>query len=262
MSAIILQNEVVHYEVLGRGRPLVFLHDWIGSWRYWIPAMQAASTAYRTYALDLWGFGDTAKNLTGYSIDGQLSLLDEFLYQMGIGKIALVGHGFGAVLALLFSLRNPGVVDRLLAISYPLKETSLHPRLRAAKPGELADWLLERNQASEPARLEALKTDPMAISTALGDLQNLNLSDLPAQTQAACLLVYGGSDPVLPVPSLEMLASMPDHTHGITLDGCGHFPMLDSPGKFNRLLVDFLSLPAGASPRQLQLKEEWKRRVR
>jgi hypothetical protein len=38
--------------------------------------------------------------------------------------------------------------------------------------------------------------------------------------------------------------------------------MLDEPSKFNRLMADFLTLSSGESPRQLQLKEEWKRRVR
>ena len=38
--------------------------------------------------------------------------------------------------------------------------------------------------------------------------------------------------------------------------------MLDEPNKFNRLVADFLSLSSGISPRQLQLKEEWQRRVR
>jgi hypothetical protein len=38
--------------------------------------------------------------------------------------------------------------------------------------------------------------------------------------------------------------------------------MLDQPNKFHRLMNDFLDLAAGASPQQLQLKEEWKRRVR
>jgi hypothetical protein len=50
--------------------------------------------------------------------------------------------------------------------------------------------------------------------------------------------------------------------HAIPFEACGHFPMLDEPARFNRLLMDFLSLPSGTSPRQLQLKEEWKRRVR
>jgi hypothetical protein len=38
--------------------------------------------------------------------------------------------------------------------------------------------------------------------------------------------------------------------------------MLDEAGRFNRLLTDFLTLSPGLSPRQLQLKDEWKRRVR
>jgi pimeloyl-ACP methyl ester carboxylesterase len=262
MSAIILQNEIVHYEVLGRGRPLVFLHDWVGSWRYWIPTMQAASAAHRAYALDLWGFGDSAKERTFYSLEGQLGLLEEFLRELGMGKIALAGHGFGAIIGLLFALRRPGAVDRVLAIGYPHREASLHPRLRSAGPIELADWLLERSPAAEPARIEAAKTDPQAITAALASLQNLSLPDLPAQTRLPCLLVYGASDPALPAPSLDLLASLPENVHGVMLDGCGHFPMLDEPSKFNRLMTDFLSLPNGESPRQLQLKEEWKRRVR
>jgi hypothetical protein len=38
--------------------------------------------------------------------------------------------------------------------------------------------------------------------------------------------------------------------------------MIDESPKFNRLMTDFLALISGESPRQLQLKEEWKRRVR
>ena len=77
MSAILLESQIVHYEVLGRGRPLIFLHGWVGSWRYWIPAMQAASVAYRTYAIDLWGFGDTAKDPAQYTLDRQVMLVEK-----------------------------------------------------------------------------------------------------------------------------------------------------------------------------------------
>ena len=62
MSAIMIEGSIVHYEALGRGRPIVFLHGWVGSWRYWIAAMQVASTSFRAYALDLFGFGDTARD--------------------------------------------------------------------------------------------------------------------------------------------------------------------------------------------------------
>ena len=97
MSAIILDGSMVHYEALGRGRPIIFLHGWVGSWRYWINAMQAASTSFRAYAIDLFGFGDTVRDPNSYSIEKQALLLDRFLNEMGIGKVALVGHDLGGV---------------------------------------------------------------------------------------------------------------------------------------------------------------------
>jgi len=120
MSVVILQDQIVHYEVLGRGKPLIFLHGWVGSWRYWIPTMQAASISFRTYAVDLWGFGDSAKVTNYYTLEQQVNLLDTFLQEMGIGKIALIGHGLGAVVALEFTLRFPDQVDRLMLTGLPV----------------------------------------------------------------------------------------------------------------------------------------------
>ncbi len=262
MSAVILRDEIIHYEVLGRGRPIVFLHDWVGSWRYWIPTMQAASVQFRAYALDLWGFGDTAKNPTYYSIDQQLSLLSEFLAELGIGKIALIGHGLGAVLSLLFATQHPASVDRIMAIGLPRQENALHPRLRSSSPAELAEWLMERTPATETAWQEACKADPKAIALSLVSIQNIDLPELPRRVSAPCLLVEGQNDPAFASGWREDSRELPEHFHSITFEASGHFPMLDEPAKFNRLLNDFLSLASGVSPRQLQLKEEWKRRVR
>jgi len=262
MSAIILRDEIIHYEVLGRGRPIIFLHDWVGSWRYWIPSMQAASISFRTYALDLWGFGDSAKNPSYYSVEQQISLLEEFLEEMGIGKIALVGHGFGAILAMLYAIRHPATVDRILAISLPYAESAINTRLSTDKPAELADWLLGRTPVTEAAWVEAAKADPKAISLSMVSVQNIKLAGLPNQVSTPCLLVHGGSDPAVEALQPEQAASLPEHAHQVLFEASGHYPMLDEPGKFNRLLTDFLSLQSGDSPRQLQLKEEWKRRVR
>jgi len=60
----------------------------------------------------------------------------------------------------------------------------------------------------------------------------------------------------------DRLVTLPDHMHHIVFNQSGHFPMLDQANKFNRLMNDFLSLSSGESPQQLQLKEEWKRRIR
>jgi pimeloyl-ACP methyl ester carboxylesterase len=262
MSAIIIEDKIVHYEVLGRGKPIVFLHGWVGSWRYWIPTMQAASTSYRAYAIDLWGFGDTAKDSSFYSLEQQTELIDRFLNEMGIGKVALVGHGLGAVVALLYAAKHAFVVDRIMVIGLPLSKEDLHERFSSDAPTDLVSWILNQTPTAEAAKSEAPKTDDAAIKASLEDLQFMNLLDISKQLDTASLLVHGANDPAIRVPNLDSNGELPSMVHHITFGESGHFPMLDQPNKFHRLMNDFLDLDPGASPQQLQLKEEWKRRVR
>jgi pimeloyl-ACP methyl ester carboxylesterase len=262
MSIVILQDELVHYEVLGRGRPLIFLHGWVGSWRYWIPTMQAASMGYRAYAVDLWGFGDTAHVPDRYTLDQQCSLIDSFLDKMGIPRAVLIGHALGAAVALQFAYHHSDMVDRLLAVSLPVDGQAVNPRLRTSTPTELADWLLGKQPSMEAARVEAPRADAQAIRATLDDLQEMKLQELIGRLRTPSLYVQGSSDAALAAPRPEDLSYLPESAHQVLFEGSGHFPMLDETTKFNRLLVDFLALSSGESPKQLQLKEEWKRRVR
>jgi pimeloyl-ACP methyl ester carboxylesterase len=260
LSAILLDSSIVHYEVLGRGRPVIFLHGWVGSWRYWISSMQVASTSFRAYALDLWGFGDTAHTIVNYTLENQVSLIDRFLMEMGIGKIALVGHGLGGLIGMAFAARFPQSVDRLMAVSTPLDYAAVHARLRTAPPSELIDWLTNRSPEAIAALVDAPKADIQAIGASMAGLQSNNIFTGFRSTNIPCLLVYGDKDPAITTPDEEF--SLSTMTHQIELEGSGHFPMIDEASKFNRLLTDFLALDSGLSPRELQMKEEWRRRVR
>jgi len=262
MSAILIGSEIVHYEVLGRGRPLIFLHGWVGSWRYWIPVMQATSISYRAYALDLWGFGDTAKKEALYQPEEQVKLIDAFLNQLGIGRIALIGHGLGAMVALMYAAHFPDAVDRVMAISHPIDGSMINNRLRSSQPASLADWLLERNPMTDPVRMDAARADPKALAIALDYLSTTTFPEIWNRSQTACLLIHGQNDPAILSPTVEQMMAMPSQVHAIGFEDSGHFPMLEESSKFNRLMVDFLALTSGESPKQLQLKEEWKRRVR
>ena len=261
MSAVLLDGGIVHYEVIGRGRPIIFLHGWVGSWRYWVPAMQTVSTGFRAYALDMWGFGDTAREPNHYGIDKQVTLLDNFLQELGINKVAIVGHGLGALIGLLFTMRYPTVVDRIMTVELPLEINSINNRLRTSSLPELADWLLSKNTETEPARVDGLKADPRALAISLNSPDLFDLSNRIGNLSTPCLLVHGQNDPAISTPNYDPSHS-PLSMHSIIFEQCEHFPMLDDPSGFNRLLSDFLTLPSGESPRELQMKEEWKRRVR
>ncbi len=262
MSAILLNQAIVHYEALGRGRPIVFLHGWVGSWRYWVSSMQVASTSYRAYALDLFGYGDTTHDPLCYSLEKQAALLTGFLDEMGIGKIAIVGHGLGALVGFYFAAQQPDSVDRIMAVSTPLEVSAINSRLRTASPLELVDWLSGRSPEAAAALSDAAKSDPRAVNGSIGSFAVNGLFHDFRAVHVPCLLVYGQDDPSIHMPLPESTLHFGLHVHQITLEDCGHFPMLDESARFNRLLTDFLALDSGMSPSELQLKEEWKRRVR
>ena len=192
MSVVLLDDAIVHYEVLGKGRPVIFLHSWIGSWQYWISSMQVASTSFRAYALDLWGFGDTAHESPRYAMDQQVALLLSFLDKLGIGKVALVGHGLGALVALNYASAYPDKVDRIMAINCPLKAEMLSERIRTTPSvTDLADWISGNAPNVRAALGDATKADPFAIAATANGTQAGEIFTKVNKQHTPCLLVNG-----------------------------------------------------------------------
>lgn len=259
MSAIIVEDQIVHYEVLGRGPALVLVHGWLGSWRYWVPTMQSLSSRYRTYALDLWGFGDSGKKPERYSLEAQASLLHRFMDQMAIAKAAFVGHGLGGAVAARFAADHPDLVARLMVVSTPVVGAAINARLAGTGAPALLDWLVGRDPAAEHVSLEAGKADWAAVDSSVRALMTADLRDDLGRLQAPCLLVHGERDPAVSPPQDAWFEGLNSTFHRVLLEESKHFPMLEEGAKFNRLLLDFLETGDLTS---LRLKEEWKRRMR
>lgn len=262
MSVVLLDDAIVHYEVLGRGRPVIFLHGWVGSWKYWISSMQVASTSFRAYALDFWGYGDTAQKNERYSLEKQTALLYSFLDEMGIGKVALVGHGWGALIALNFATIAVSKVDRVMVTNCPLEMDKLNPRLFTDSTEGLATWLSADLPDAQSALADAKKTDQDAVQISRKGIIAEELFNNVNRQHTPCLFVSGDQDPLVGQPSIQKLSLLSEFGQHISLEGSGYFPMLDSTATFNRLLIDFLALDSGLSIKDLKLKEEWHRRVR
>jgi pimeloyl-ACP methyl ester carboxylesterase len=284
MSAIIVENGLVHYEAIGRGKPVLFLHGWLGSWRYWMPTMEAISDHYRTYALDLWGFGDSDKSQQRYGVQSYVSLIGEFMDGMGLVQLPIVGHALGAIAAVLFAAQAPDRVDKLMAVSLPLTASAISrkisdgglPRRSAstrAGTGERGNGLLERalgrkqaQQAYPEVAMEADKTDPDAITLSTQSLSNLDLRPELDKITRPLLIVHGERDTLVTPPSADAgpaflsgaVQGADEFIRQIGLKDSMHFPMLDEAARFQRLLRDFLDGDLAS----LELKEEWKRRAR
>ena len=271
MSAIVIDGTVVHYESWGRGPPLILLHGWIGSWRYWMKTMEAMSTHYRAYAIDLWGFGDSAKVKSRYNMVSYVRLLNDFLDQMGIQEGACVGHSLGGAVALILASRRPERVSRLVTVSTPLQPTAMSGRLRSFS-NTLATQLLWHQDDAWPKRLvslaradydeinaEAGKADPEAISESMRSLAAIDLVQELGRVKVPKLAILGRNDPLIEAAQATEIASRLYQSRAIVMEKSRHFPMLEEPVAFHRLLRDFFL--ETQTLQELGVKEMWHRRT-
>ncbi len=261
MSAVVVNAGLVHYESFGRGSPILFLHGWLGSWRYWMPTMESLAVEHRVYALDLWGFGDSDKSEKRFTMDQYVSQVANFIEQLGIGEPVLVGHALGAGVAIEYAARYPHDVQKIVAVSLPLTPDSIDRRLLNFSSSSLLSRVFRwKPIPTKEVEVEAARAAENAIPLSLKSFARLNLMERLLSLPCSILLVYGEKDDVVdPTPIRELNSDLPNIRY-ISLPGSRHFPMLDESNKFNRLLRDFADREATLE--SLELKEEWRRRIR
>lgn len=258
MSIATLGDNLIHYEVLGRGEPVIFLHGWLGSWRYWWPSMQALSSRHRTFAFDLWGFGDSSKSTDKYNFQAYVDMLSQFVDKLGIIQpVTLVGHSLGAAVALRYAQKQPDRVRRIAAVALPVRGGDINDRLTNSDSEAVMSRVVGTNYPE--LELEIRKTDTSAMNGVARELVTYDFADDIRQCPRPLLLVFGDTDPVIRQPNNDV--PEPNHTLAyIALDSCNHFPMLEQTVKFNRLVLEFIH--GDEDLQQIAPKDLWQRRTR
>lgn len=263
MSGVLVRGSLTHYESFGRGRPVVFVHGWLGSWRYWVPVMEHLATDHRCYALDLWGFGDSDKDQETYDLDSYVDLLIGFMDELGIWRLPVIGHTLGGAVAAKLAAQHPSRVARVMAVSLPLSSDSINRKLMAAGPNDLLAKLFWQKQRPYPeVEMGVAKMAKNAAALTIQSVARLNLRAALEEIEVPLLAVYGEKDGVIDPPQADELDGNRSAARSIVLPGTHHFPMLDQPAQFARLLRDFIDVDTPEQLQDLSIKEEWRRRTR
>lgn len=263
MSITTVDNQLIHYEALGRGQPLLFVHGWLGSWRYWWPSMQALSAGQRSFAIDLWGFGDSSKAPDLYTLSAYVDMIDQFVDKMGVVQpITMIGHALGAAVALRYTKKNPDLVAKLVTVALPLQGEFINSRLVNTAPDTFTSKVLGKSNSFTEVDSEIRKTDQQAMNRSAQEMVGINFLQEVADCPRPVLLVHGGQDQVVQTPPnhYDQLQNPGKNHFFVPLEECNHFPMLQEKAKFNRLLLDFIH--ADDSVTELAPKDYWQRRVR
>ncbi|MGD0003683.1 MAG: alpha/beta hydrolase [Anaerolineaceae bacterium] len=265
MSSITTDQGMVHYEVYGRGRPVILLHGWLGSWGLWQETMTFLGQGFRTYALDFWGFGESGKKRSTYQVPDFVTLVDQFMDKLGISCAPLVGHSMGGTVSLAVALNYPERVQRVVIIGSPIVGSSLALPLKMAGYRSVAYLLFTLFPAfrfgmriasplicKDPNFPDMMDRDlsKATLESFLISIASLRRTDLRPRLQhisAPVMGMFGDRDNIVNPNQWKPLQEGVPQARIERFRNAGHFIMLDDPLNFMSKLKDFLSNSPGTN---------------
>ena len=213
---------------------------------------------YRAYALDFWGFGESGKKRDTYSVQDFVSLVDQFLEELGITQAPLVGHSMGGTVSLSVAIQYPKRVQKVVVIGSPIVGSSLsfllkmfglptiayiiHYNLWGLKLGfQILAPLYSRDKHwAKMMNRDLSQTTLESFSTSIASLRHTDLRPYLDQINIPVMGMYGEKDIVVDPHQWEPLMEGVPQSKIERFETAGHFIMLDEPDDFKERLKNFL----------------------
>lgn len=252
-----------HYEVSGKGDPILFIHGFGGSLRLWSAQKEFLEKDFQVITVDLPGHGQSSwvpVTLIDMALD-----IRQILGVLGLTHITLVASSFGGLVALELYRMIPQEVMRMSLVgaipkfargpNYPAGlDIDKIRKLSSQFDGDYASILdiffrslfttQERDSEAFKKVKQIREAAPLpqreALKAFLDILEKADLRDRVASIICPLQFITGAEDYICPQ---EIMQWVSEHTHNARFDvveGCGHLPFLTEVKEYNRLLEDFL----------------------
>jgi pimeloyl-ACP methyl ester carboxylesterase len=272
-ATCLVAGRELHYVRAGEGPPLTFLHGVLGSHKVWADLERDLAHDHLMIAPDLFGHGASDKRTGDYSPGAHAATVRDLLDHLGLSAVTLIGHSLGGGIALEFAYLFPERVTRLVLVATGGLGPDVNILLRAPTlPG--AEWVLPlvasrwaNNQGKTLGRglrllgfrgstdvaqawhgfeslsdADSRRAFLATIRSVVGpEGQRVSALELLPRLTCPILLVWGDRDRMIPVTHGQAAVRRIPNARLEVFEGAGHFPHLDHPERFARLLREFTS---------------------
>ncbi|GAA1709807.1 haloalkane dehalogenase [Kribbella yunnanensis] len=281
-ATVEVRGSWLHYVEVGAGDPVLFLHGNPTSSYLWRNVIdEVARAGWRCIALDLIGMGGSGKPILDYRLVDHLGYVEAFIDALGLSDLTVVGHDWGAVIALDHARRFRSRVRRVAFMEGHLHaidrwsdldegSRELFQRLRTPGVGEqliiqenffveevLPAGILRTLSQEELDAYRAPYRDPAARLPVWRWPQEIPIEGVPADVAA----IVTANQAVLADPELPKLllhatpgavigpaevAWCREHGRALTIVDIGpgtHFLPEDRPAEIAAALSEWLGLP-------------------
>ena len=254
--AVSSDAERIAYQSCGQGETtLLFVHGWSCDGRYWQEQLEAFSDQYHVVAIDLAGHGHSSMNRSDYTMVSFAEDIKAVIEKEDLQQVVLIGHSLGGGVIAEAARLMPQEVIAIIGID------TLH-NVADVQPQEVIDGMIAPFAVDFPKAMDAFVAPmfPEGTDEKLVDWVVQDMSSAPPSvaisafrnyteqyvTGEACEVFKEVNVPVVSI-NARLWPSDPEvnkkHMQSYRLfyiEDTGHFPMLERPAEFNRVLAEVL----------------------
>ena len=238
-------------------RDLILLHGIGASAERWLPVLPGLTEHFRVIVPDIIGFGYSDKPTVEYTMDFFIKFFKDFLENLNINKLNIIGSSFGGHLATEFAIRYTNRIEKLiLAAPAGMMKSSTHHLdqyiMAALYPTyenalrAFTDMAYDPSVVTEDTikdfvnRMRLPNAKYAFMSTLLGIRDSPALPGRLSKILAPTLLVWGDNDRMIPLQYSKGYINEIPHSNLVVMSNCGHTPYVENSIEFNREILKFL----------------------
>lgn len=259
-KSIYYQGHKIYYTIVGKGKPVVFIHGFGETGSVWKNQIDFFSNELEMIIPDLPGSGDS-EMIEDMSMEGMAEVIHAILQEEKKDPLPVIGHSMGGYIALAFAEKYPSLLTGLglfhstaFADSEEKKDTrrkgiafinehGAFEFLKTTSPNLFSPATKSENPDLIEEFISGLNNfSPQALVSYYNAMMNRpDRTEVLRNASYPVLFILGKYDNAVPLADTLKLCSLPENSYIEILKNSGHMGMLEEPVQSNYALANFLT---------------------